>query len=171
MNTESENWLTREDAINYPDRLARLNWIAELMPKTEQIAFQGGLIAKYLFEEMRYCFVYAQYLGSISLGFSFIEHTIAAMFFAAGRNDLKRANASELLREAHLNGWLTLDEFSDFDEVRKRRNPIIHFRPPLESDTIEYRTVTENELPYSIIEADARSVITAAMRLLSKQSF
>ncbi|MBA4348702.1 MAG: hypothetical protein C0415_01750 [Thermodesulfovibrio sp.] len=171
MNTESENWLKREDTVNYPDRLTRLDWIAELMPKSNFVAFQGGLIAKYLFEEMRYCFVYAQYLASIALGFSFIEHTIAAMFYASGRNDLTRANASKLLQEAHQSGWLTRDEFTTFNQVRERRNPIIHFRTPLENDTIEYRMITENELPYSIIEADSRIVITAAMHLLSKHSF
>ena len=171
MNTKSESWLKKEDKINYTNRLARLNWIAEHMPKSENILFLGGSIAEYLFEEMRYCFVYAQYLASITLGFSFIEHTIAAMFHASGRDNLYRATSSRLLEEAHKSGWLTQNEFIHFNQVRKRRNPIIHFRAPLQSDTIEYRTITKHKLFYTIIEEDATSVITAAMRLLAKHSF
>ena len=46
-------------------------------------------MAKFLFEETRYCFAYGQYLAVIVLGVAFIERTLAAEFYASGRNDLR----------------------------------------------------------------------------------
>lgn len=171
MKKESLDWLSNEDRCNFDDRVARLDWLAKEMPKGEHVAFHAGLVGKYLFEEAKYCFVYGQYLATIMLGFSFIERTIAALFYESGRNDLQRASARTLLQEAHGSGWLPDTDFERLNEARERRNPIVHFRPPLEEDTIEYRMISENELAYEVIEADARAVMIAVMRLLSRHTY
>ena len=76
-----EEWLTREDKACYPDRLARLHWLSGMAPKSEFWSFPGGLVAKYLFEEARYCFVYGQFLATIVLGIAYIERTLAALLY------------------------------------------------------------------------------------------
>jgi hypothetical protein len=164
----SEEWLNREDTNNREERLSRLDWIASKMPDSNCLSFPGGLTAKYLFEETRYCFVYAQFLAVIVLGLSFIEHTLAAMFYAVGRSDLERVSISILLREALLAGWITQTEFDSLDRAREIRNPVTHFRRPLHEDKVEYRAVTQNELPYTIIEDDARQVMESVFHLLGK---
>ena len=70
-----------------------------------------GMMAKYLFEETRYCFVYGQYLAVISvLGMALVERTLAAEFYASGRDDLERgkhlciATGSEGQRMAEYRG-------------------------------------------------------------------
>lgn len=171
MNMQPHDWLSNEDSVCFEDRASRLSWIVERMPQSEYVTFPGGHVSKFLFEEMRYSFVYGQYLASIAVGFAYIEHTIAALLYASGRDDLARANASKLIEEAHDAGWLSSSEYIEFNDVRVRRNPIVHFRPPLTSETIPLRTIKENDLPYSIIEKDARKVIVAAMGLLTKHSF
>src|SRR2546423_8462803 len=142
-NPLSEEWLGREEAINREARISRLDWMASRMPDANHLRFPGGLISKYLFEETRYCFVYAQFLAVIILGLSYIEHTLAAMFYAAGRNDLERGSISTLLREAVSTGWITQAEFDNLDRAREIRNPITHFRRPLHDDTVEYRAATQ----------------------------
>ncbi len=82
------------------------------MPEKEYLTFPGGWIAKHLFEEARYCFVYAQFLASISLGMAYIEHTLAALLFGTGRSHLERANISELLSEAVSLNWPKVSEFT-----------------------------------------------------------
>ena len=139
------------------------------MPGGEYVTFPGGMIPKYLFEEARYSFVYGQYLGTIVLGMAYVEHTLAALFYAAGRSDLERANVSKLFREAVRLGWLTKTEFDGLDHARAVRNSVTHFREPLKDGTIEFRSVDQNELPYSILERDARHVLRAAFGLLAKQ--
>lgn len=159
----AEEWLTHEDSICRQDRLTRLNWLVSKLPDAEHWIFPGGLISKYLFEEARYCFVYGQFLATIVLGMSYIEHTLASLFYASGRNDLERANISTLLREALNCGWMCQIEFDNLQRAREIRNPVTHFRRPGYDDTIEYHAVIENELPYTIIEEDVRHVMEAAL--------
>lgn len=166
----AEEWLTREDGICRKDRLARLEWLANKLPDAEYWTFSGGLISKYLFEETRYCFVYGQFLATIVIGLSYIEHTLASLFYAIGRDDLERANISTLLREALNCGWMNQIEFDNLQRARETRNPITHFRRPGHDETIEYRAVTENELPYIIIEEDARHVVETVLHLLGRNT-
>ncbi len=168
--SEFESWLKNEDRSNFDDRLDRLEQLAELTPKNKAWHFHGGLITKYLFEEARYCFVYGQYLATIILGLSFIEHTLAAMFYAGGRDDLVRASISILSDEALKSAWISEEEFSNLDRARKIRNPIVHFRTPGGEETLEYRSVLDNEHPYTLLENDALNVIKTVFHLLGKTS-
>jgi hypothetical protein len=170
QNNPSKIWLKHEDNTAREDRLARLDWIADLMPDVDYLSFPGGWMSKYLFEEARYCFVYGQFFATIVLGLSYIERTLAALFYAMGRNDLERANISNLLREAVNAGWIDQVEFDALDRARKIRNPITHFRRPGFNDTVEYRSIMENELPYTIIEEDAQHVMATAFQLLRKNA-
>ncbi len=164
----ARDWLDREDRVAREDRLARLEWLGDRMPAYDPLTFPGGWVAKYLFEEARYSFAYGQFMATVVLGLAFIERTLAALFYGAGRNDLERASVSVLLREARQIGWLTDEEFTQLDEVRTLRNPVTHFRAPLTPDTIEARAVAHGILPYSILEADARKVMTAVFHVLSR---
>jgi hypothetical protein len=165
---QAQEWVTNEDNVTRENRLARIQWLASRTPAVNYLRFDGGWLTKSLYEEARYSFVYAQFLGVIMLGLSFIEHTLAAIFYASGRNDLQRASISRLLQEAVEEGWLTPVEFENLDHAREIRNRITHFRPPLHDHTIEYRAMTENEMPYALIENDARHVMEAVFHLLGK---
>ena len=120
------------------------------------------------FEEARYCFVYGQFMATILLGMAYMERTSVALFYAAGRSDLERANISRLLGEAVRNGWLDQAEFEQLDQSRVVRNAITHFRRPMDESTIEYRSVTQEDMPNSILEEDARHVLLASFHILAK---
>ena len=166
----ARDWLDREDRAGRDGRVARLEWLGHRMPESELLTFPGGWVAKYLFEEARYCFAYGQFMATIVLGLAFLERTLAALFYAAGRNDLERASVSLLLGESHKVGWLTDEEFKQLDEVRTFRNPVTHFRAPLTPDTVEARALACGELPYSVLESDARKVMAAVFHVLSRNA-
>jgi hypothetical protein len=166
--SEAEAWLSREDTVCRDGRISRLEWLASVLPPGESKLFPGGPMAKCLFEEMRYCFAYAQFLATIMVGFAFIERTLAAEFFAAGRNDLERVGIQTLLKEAGKRGILSNDEARELDHIRRARNPVTHFRQPGADDSIEARSVHTRERPYDLMEQDARAVVVAAMKTLSK---
>jgi hypothetical protein len=168
--SQPENWLIQEDTICFADRAARLDWIAEIMPPAKYLTFPGGFMAKYRFEEARYCFVYGQFLAVIVLGLAFLEKTLASWFFMAGRNDLERASISRLLREARNEVWLMEDEYEKLERIRLARNPVAHFRAPLAEDSIEFRALGKDDHPYSVIEQDARDVIEAVMHMLGRNA-
>jgi hypothetical protein len=166
----SEKWLSREDKVCQKDRLGRLDWLAEQLPTKEHLTFHGGLMSKFLYEEARYSFVYGQFLAAIVLGLAFIEHTLAALFYAAGRNDMERPSIAALFREALNLGLISQAEFDGLERARRIRNPVTHFRRPLQEDTVDYRAAVDNELPYDLIEEDARHVMKTVMHLLAKQT-
>ena len=74
----SATWLINEDSSSFEDRLSRLGWLTTHSPGGEYWTFPGGLHAKSVFEEARYCFVYAQFLATILLSLAYIELTLAA---------------------------------------------------------------------------------------------
>ena len=170
MNTKSAEWLDAEDTSCCDDRVSRLDWIAENAPRAEFWTFHGGLITKSLFEETRYCFVYGQFLAATLLGLAFIEHTLAALFYASGRNDLKRSGFAQLIVEAHSAKLIDAEELENLRRIGAKRNAYAHFRTPGHKDGIERRSIGEDEVPYLIIEKDAVDVLGAALRMVSRTS-
>jgi len=170
MKQSAEKWLDNEDRRCWDDRLHRLKWIIEEYPKIDITLFHGGIKSYHLFEEARYCFVYGQYIASILLSLSYIENTLGSVFYAAGRNDLERVPISDLLKEAQKEGLISEREFSVFDKVRKIRNPITHFRKPLDRETIEYNAIESERHPYKVLEEDAKVALKANFRMMEKFS-
>lgn len=166
----SEEWLSQEDSSCFEDRLSRLEWLTAASPAAEYWGFPGGLNARSLFEEARYCFVYGQFIATILLSLAYIELTLAAMFFAAGRNDLERAPLWQLLEVAHGNGLIGDGEYEDLERIRSNRNAYAHFRNPGHQDNLGARSVSENAMPYEVIEQDATESMAAAMRLVAKNA-
>ena len=166
----SAKWLIDEDASSFEDRLSRLEWLRTNSPSGKYWTFPGGLHAKSVFEEARYCFVYAQFLATILLGLAYIELTLAALFYGAGRNDLERANLTDLLSQAHAEGVIGGDEYQNLERIRKYRNTYAHFRRPGHQDSLEVRSVLEDAVPYEIIEQDATAVMAAALHTLTKNT-
>ena len=164
----SEQWLTEEDSKCFGGRLERLEWMVDRTPRANAWWFYGGLHSKMLFEEMRYCFVYGQYLASVLVGFSFLETTLAALLFGSGRNDLRRASLQRLIQESVGDGWITSEESRDMNRLRDIRNPYAHFRPPLDETSIEVSALSRGSSPYEIAESDAAAVILVALGILDK---
>ena len=168
--TKPADWLSHEDDVSRKGRIARLEWLACVLPAGDYLTFHGGLMSKYLFEEMRYCFAYGQFLATIVLGLAYIERTLAAKFYAAGRNDLERARVAVLLVEARQAGILSAHEMDEIDRIRRARNPVIHFRLPGDDESSEFRSVKENDHAYELLERDARTVIQTAMSSLARDT-
>lgn len=167
---EAQQWLEAEDKGCREARLARLDWLAERVPKSNFLTFPGGWLAKRLFEEARYCFVYGQFLAASLLGFAFIERTLAALLYAAGRDDMERAGPSRLISEAYALGWLNEAQRESLDHVRRLRNLTAHFRKPLERGTVEHRSVVEGEDPYVVTAEDASIVMKVAFALVGRNA-
>lgn len=170
MMRSAEGWLDNEDKQCRDDRLNRLKWIIEEYPNIEMSLFHGGLKSHYLFEEARYCFVYGQYIASTMLSLSYIENTLASVFYTSGRNDLQRASLVNLLEESREEGLISESEFAVFDKVREIRNPLTHFRKPTDKKIIEYRAVKNNRHSYELLEEDAKTALKAAFRMMAKFS-
>lgn len=165
-----EVWIKKEDEKCYQDRLDRLQWLLNITPVSDKWLFHGGWLSKYLFEEARNCFVYGQFIATIVLGFSFIEHSIASILYGSGQNNIRRSRADNLLEEARQQGLLDETEYQRLEHIRKLRNPIVHFRQPGDYERVEYKAVLADDHPYVILENDARYVMSIVLRLITKFS-
>ena len=166
----ASKWLRDEDSQEFPDRLSRLTWLANRTSLAEYWTFPGGSLAKALFEEARYCFVYGQFLGTSVLGLAYIERTLAALFYESSRNDLERAGISVLLAEAHACGIFGLEEYKSLDRIRRKRNTYSHFRGPGHEEGVESRSILEDETFHGILEKDATEVMAVVLRMISRNS-
>ncbi len=166
----AEEWLDAEEKACRRDRLQRLTWLMARSPIADHWTFPGGWLAKYLFEESRYCFVYGQFLSATLLGFAFVERVLAAMLYEAGRDNLERANVSKLLQEALTYRWITEDQFAALDRARHLSNAVAHFRRPLDDCSVEYRSVAGDRLPYDVVEEDAEFVLEGGLEILRRNS-
>lgn len=166
----AEEWIVREDSVAQQDRVSRLQWLLDQTPENEIWLFHGGLISHGLFEQTRYCFVYGQYLATIILGLSFIEHTLAALFFASGRNDLERANISVLIERAFEEGWIDQEELKALDQARKIRNDVTHFRKPGDDSSLEKQTFGDPEEAQNLFGSNARQIMLIVFRILNRFS-
>jgi hypothetical protein len=168
MDTSLAEWLDGEDRANREERLSRLEWIASRMPEKESFSFHAGLTSFHLFEETRYCYVYGQFLATITLGMAYIEQSFAAIYYGRGRTDLGKAGSAELFREALEGGLISHADHSRLEKIRKTRIPITHFRPPLHEDTIEGKSVRQHRHPYKIIGDDAQFVMLMVLKMVGK---
>lgn len=167
----SRQWLKREDKIAFDERLGRLEWLEANMPVFEFQIFPGGYLSKSLFEEVRYCFVYGQFLAVIMLGLGFIERVFAADLYGDARNDMERANLATLMREELARGTISQVEYEQLEQARKNRNTVVHFRAPGRPESIERRSIEHSERPYILFEEDARNVISIIFHLLQRWPF
>ena len=167
----AREWIEHEDDVTRDDRVTRLEWLAANYPSHDTgFMLHGGWLSHQLLEEARYCFAYGQFLATAILGVAFIERVFAAQFYAAGRDDLERAGALDLLSEALKNGWISQEEFQRFDRVRRLRNSIVHFRRPLASETLEHRAVQEDAHPDELVQGDAQEILSGVFRMLQKSA-
>jgi hypothetical protein len=168
-------WVEQEDVFCREERIERLEWLIANNPSIDHVFFPGGLITKQLFEEARYCFVYAQFLASILLSLAFVERVLASLFYAGGRDDLKRAGIAKLACEARNLGLLSQDEFSNLERLRQRRNPLAHFREPFHEETVEYRSLRSMHdgsglavSPEEVVANDAILALQLILHLLNR---
>ena len=170
MMVSAEEWLDNENKQCWDERLNRLKWSIQEYPNIDVSLFHAGLKSHYLFEEARYCYVYGQYIASTMLSLSYIENTLASVFYASGRNDLQRARVVDLLEEAKEKGLISESEFTVFNKVKKIRNALTHFRKPSDKGTIEYQAVKNDKHPYELLEEDAKTALKATFRMMAKFS-
>lgn len=169
---EAQDWLEHEDNVARSDRIARLDWLAANYPSSEDgFLLSGGWLSLRLLEEAKYCFAYGQFLATAVISVAFIERELAALLYGSGRSDLERAGGADLLREALGSGWLSQEEFELFDNVRRLRNPIVHFRRPVAPETLMHRAVVAGSHPEEIVESDARNVLRGVFHLLENRAF
>jgi hypothetical protein len=163
-----EEWLEAEDTQQRAARSARLEWVREKMPKVDRMVAGCGPISNYQLKEAQYCYVYGQFLAAIVLGLAFVENSLAGELYCTGQKRLSRGKLCDIEKEALKRGWLSEQDHTKLERIRKLRNPVTHFREPGDGERIEARAYREQSDEGAVIENDAREVLQAVFQLLPK---
>ena len=165
MLSAAQKWINNEDTS--PEaragRLSRLEWIAENYPLSGKHVGFPGMMAMDLFEEMRYCYVYGQFLSCIFLGLAFIEKAIASRFHMRG--DEPPRGFRGMLRVAAEEGIIRGEDVEAIEEAAAIRNAAAHFRPPGE-DGWALRIALEGNPRHEVYESNAKAVILAVFQFM-----
>lgn len=161
-----EHHISGKDFLTAEGGLARVKWLHDQVDQNGLYFLQDGQFSRYLLREITSCFINGQFISTIVLGLSFIERTIAGRFNCNGDNPKKESK--ELFSAARDKGWLTQREYDLIEGLRKLRNPIVHFRDPLDPDRPEVRAINESKSPHALLEEDAKAFLAAIISLLNK---
>ena len=147
--------------------LRRAQFLASKIDKTGLYFLQDGTITQRLFIEASETYAAGQFMATIVLGFSFIERTIAGRLNYLGKSKEAQARSEQLLATAKDAGWLTSEEHSKLEELRKFRNPVVHFRDSLDQSRPEVQAALAAKTTEEYLELQAREVLVAAIHVLN----
>ena len=164
-------WLVAEDEASREARLERLRWLVETFGEPRHLLFRGGPISYRAFEEARLCFLNGQFIATTLLSQVVLEHMLAALFHSAERDDLKGSGFKRLVDEAVKERIITSEEHAAFDRIRQRRNPVVHYRDPMNQESIIYRAIREDTTIRQVLEDDAKTALSTIFNLLNRYPF
>ena len=87
-----------------------------------------------------------------------------------GERSAALAKSEALLKSALERGWLRTEEHELLDDLRKLRNPIVHFRDHLSETRPEVRAALSAQTTKQVLESDAKKILEATIHLLDKTS-
>ena len=164
-------WLEADDAKGRPRRAKRLRDLLDILPvPSEGLSFSGGEKSLICFNEVRRCYLDGSDMAVVLLCLAYIETELAAVLYAAGWENAKKARLGALLEKAHKDGVLSEFEWPTYQELAHLRNSHAHFRAPGSPTSMMARVVEENAPGTEVLAKDARHAVQTMARIVRRQS-
>jgi len=150
--------LNKYDTHSFNERLTRLKYINQIFPFGRRV--YGSDESHRIFDEAIQCYIFGQYIATITLSQAFIERRIQEYFHL--RFDNKRSNEtlSNLLKEFKDTDFLNESFITRIDKLRQKRNPFLHRKEPLHENSLMARAFKEEIAPENLLEMDAKEAIS-----------
>jgi len=169
---QARKMLAEADASTLEERTSRLAWLERRGSPQDGRILPGGMAAATAFWEAGACYVAGQYLATVLLAQTALEHLLAGMIsLFAGQDDSHKLSAQKLFKRALDLQLLSQDEFDLFDRLRRFRNPHAHPRAMDDPDN-PIRRMIDTQTPIDdIYRLDAEQAIEALRDLLDRRPF
>ena len=151
--------LERHELRSVPERAERLRWLSSVIP--QNVGYMMPLESARVFQEARECFVYGQFVGSMVLAASFVEHWLSALLQNRGEQKTAANGLAAIIdycREHELLPPVICDKV---DSLRKKRNPFVHLKSFDHPHGLGQRMLQERTHPLTILETDAKDALVA----------
>jgi len=164
-----ENGLRQYDASSFSDRLKRLRLLAEAMASPNGYLFHG-LESVLLFEDAKNCFVFGQFAACILVCQALLEHHLKGPYRMAGKDSVVQMSFKKFIEYALADNTLPDFLISKLDELRKKRNPLVH--PSKDAlDSYIPKALPLNTTPEELLEQDAKDAILLTFEVLHRRPF
>lgn len=169
LDRKTGKWLSDTNQVFSKKGASRLEWLMSQTPRSSHWVFPGGAVTINLFEAASYCFVNGQFLGAMVMGLSYIEHTLAGLFTAAGRRELENAGVEVLAKEAMALSLLKQQDFDIVKEAAHKRDAKLSIGRSVGKVSEGQPMIHEDERDSAVYEEDGRKVMSVVIRLLDKK--
>ena len=132
----------------------------------------GGIPAAIAYGEARSSFANGNFLATIVLCQSLVEHLLAAFLHSALLHSVpQKIQFRDTLKTCKDHGLLTDRDIADLTRLSELRNPVTHFRHLEETSHLMRRAVNTGEHFNTLLEGDAHFAIALSVRILAKAPF
>lgn len=163
--TRTELYLLKFDRETFPGRLDRLIWIKKVFPKG------SGMLASpetvYIFEEIKMTFLNGQYISTIILVSSFLEHWLGGILRGKGYMIESQGGLKSIIECMRDNSILHEFLLDKADRIRAIRNPFVHLKGFDHDERIIHRAIKKQTDPFVLLEADARESVILAYQIVA----
>jgi hypothetical protein len=152
-----EAFLERADKRAVPVRAARIRWLTQVIPKN--MGFMMPMETFYVFEEAKASYVYGNFVASIILAASFVEHWFAAGLSMRGYEKEASRGLAASIKVARAKNLVNSTLLNKVDRLRLIRNPFVHLKPFEHEHTIGQRSLKQRIHPETKLESDAQEAL------------
>lgn len=151
--------LERHELQNIPERAERIRWLSTVIPKDS--GYMMPLESMRVFQEAKDCFVYGQFVATLVLAASFMEHWLGGIITAAGQSKVASQGLKAIAAHCRESNVIPATLCDKVDALRLSRNPFVHLKPFDHPHNLGQRMLARRMHPDSILEADARDALVA----------
>jgi len=124
------------------ERLERYKFIwQEFGEPSGGLLFLGGTQAALALDEIKLCYIDGYYLAVVLLAQIFIESSLGGSYILGGDEGIAEKGFKKLIDRALADNFITGELATEFQELRKMRNPYVHPRAGAGEGTIMGRMV------------------------------
>ena len=166
-----EKILHKYDRDSFSSRLDRFKWLYDIFPPNK--GFMMSYEMAFVFDEAKMCFMNGEYISTILLANSFIEHWLGSYLLGKGFERAAQKGTKAIIDCLRENQLLHVYLIDRIDKIRRKRNPFVHLKPYNHKENLSQRVFINMKPPEDILEDDAKEAISLmyqiAISYLGKQ--
>jgi hypothetical protein len=154
------------DDSSLVERIERLRFLEEEFGPPSEMGLAGGIGALLAIGELKSSFLCGNYMATIFLCQTFVEHSLAGPFALAGEDEHVEKGMSSLIDVSLARNSISSTLAARLHELREMRNPYTHPRILQKKPSLLDRVIKTTQNPFSMAEADATEAIRIVVDFL-----
>lgn len=148
-------------------RVDRLRFLWEEFGPPAGMLLVGGIPSMFALDELKRSYIYGNFMATVLLAQSFVEHSLGGSYSMAGKDKIANQGFAALIDSALNDGQLTGELAQTLHQLRKMRNPYIHFIGGAGAKSYMGRLFKQEVVsPEDLVVKDAKFAIRAVVDYL-----